>query len=218
VTQIKHARIGQNCTIDFHTMLATSIVESTDTRTLMESVIVYTGKDLRQMREDGGCGHWTASPTRVEAAQYLVCVRNRREQWAATDFEHGVAFLIAKITRTKPSPHAARITIEFSTYAMLDIPGAWQLLAKSQRFPVAYLETSELFRRLHLNPDDLTWRPLGSNPGPLQVSEAPVAYAAPADAAAGRSASFTSAIAEAKRKLAESLGIASEKIEITIRF
>lgn len=184
----------------------------------MESVIVYTGKDLRQMREDGGCGHWTASPTRVEAAEYLVCVRNRREQWAATDFEHGVAFLIAKISGTKPSPHAARITIEFSAYAMVDIPGAWQVLAKGQRFPVAYLETSELFRRLDLDPAFLKWLPLGSNPGPQHVSQADASYAAPADTTAGRSANFTGAIAEAKRKLAESLGIASEKIEITIRF
>jgi hypothetical protein len=183
----------------------------------MESVIVYTGKDLRRMREEGGCGHWTASPIRVEAAQYLVCVRNRREQWAAMDFEHGVAFLIAKIRSTKPSAHAARITIEFSTYAMLDIPGAWQLLAKGQRFPVAYLETAELFRRLQLNPDDLVWQQLAVNRGPQQGVEAAAPYAAPAEGPEDRGASFTRAIAEAKRKLAESLGIASEKIEITIR-
>jgi hypothetical protein len=183
----------------------------------MESVIVYTGKDLRRMREDGGCGHWTASPIRVEAAQYLVCVRNRREQWAATDFEHGVAFLIAKISGTKPSPHAARITIEFSTYAMLDISNAWQLIAKGQRFPVAYLETSELFRRLALDPNELVWQQLVSNPGPLQVSQTVAPYAVPADATEGSGTSLTNAIAEAKRKLAESLGIPSEKIEITIR-
>jgi hypothetical protein len=132
------------------------------------------------------------------------------------DFEHGVAFLIAPIKSAKPSAHAARITIEFDTYAMLDIPGAWQLLAQSQRFPVAYLETSELFRRLQLNPNDLAWQPLVSHPGPLQVAEAAAEYRAP-DAMARIGASFTDAIAEAKRKLAESLGIASEKIEITIR-
>jgi hypothetical protein len=183
----------------------------------MESVIVYTGKDLRRMREDGGCGHWTASPIRVEAAEYLVCVRNRREQWAAMDFEHGVAFLIAQIKGAKPSAHAARITIEFSTYAMVDIPDAWQLLANGQRFPVAYLETSELFRRLQLDPNDLAWQQLVSNPAPPQCAEPAATYAVPADAAAGKGASFTSAIAEAKRKLAESLGIAAEKIEITIR-
>lgn len=182
----------------------------------MESVIVYTGKDLRRMREEGGCGHWTASPIRVEAAQYLVCVRNRREQWAAMDFEHGVAFLIAQIRSTKPSPHAARITIEFDTYAMLDIPGAWQLLAKGQRFPVAYLETSELFRRLDLNPKELVWQQLTGARAPLPVAQ-PAADHAPAEAAQDKGAGFTRAIAEAKRKLAESLGIAAEKIEITIR-
>ncbi|MDB5748323.1 MAG: macrophage stimulating factor [Massilia sp.] len=183
----------------------------------MESVIVYTGKDLRQMREDGGCGHWTASPIRVEAAQYLVCVRNRREQWAAADFEHGVAFLIARIDSTKPSPHAARITIGFNSYAMLDIPNAWELLAKRQRFPVAYMETSELFRRLQLNPDDLTWCQLLSKAAPLQVAETTVPYALPANPAGDKGAGLTGTIAEAKRKLAESLGIASERIEITIR-
>lgn len=187
----------------------------------MESVIVYTGKDLRRMREEGGCGHWTASPIRVEAAQYLVCVRNRREQWAAMDFEHGVAFLIAQIKGTKPSAHAARITIEFSSYAMVDVPGAWERLTRSQRFPVAYLETAELFRRLDLNPGDLAWKPLaGAGPAApvqLHLADSMAAGTVPAPAADGKGASFTGAVADAKRKLAETLGIAAEKIEITIR-
>lgn len=182
----------------------------------MESVIVYTGKDLRRMREEGGCSHWTASPIRVEAAEYLVCVRNRREQWAATDFEHGVAFLIAQIKSTKPSPHAARITIEFDSDAMLASPGAWQLLARGQRFPVAYLETAELFRMLELNPNTLVWQQLVPTRAQLQVAETAGPYTA-SPAAADSGAGFARAIAEAKRKLAESLGIASEKIEITIR-
>jgi hypothetical protein len=183
----------------------------------MESVIVYTGRDLRRMREEGGCGHWTASPNRVEAAEYLICVRNRREQWAATDFEHGTAFLIAKIKSTKPSAHAARITIEFESYAMLDIRGAWRLVAEGQRFPVAYLETPELLRRLKLNLDDLNWQKLLSDPEPLQLAQPVTPYAVQANIAEGKSPVLTTAIAEAKRKLAESLGIAAEKIEITIR-
>jgi len=179
----------------------------------MESVIVYTGKDLRRMREEGGCGHWTASPIRVEAAEYLVCVRNRREQWAAMDFEHGVAFLVARIDRTKPSPHAARITIEFSSYAMVAISDAWKLLANGQRFPVAYLETAELFRRLALDPRELAWQQLAPRVEEPQATHAASA-AQPGEA---KGASFTHAIEEAKRKLAASLGIASDKIEITIR-
>ena len=183
----------------------------------MESVIVYTGKDLRRMRAEGGCGHWTASPIRVEAAEYLVCVRNRREQWAAMDFEHGVAFLIARIDRTKPSPHAARITIEFSSYAMVDIPDAWKLLANGQRFPVAYLETSELFRRLALDPRRLDWQELEQQAQASEGPEAAASAGAAAPAVAGKGASLTHAIAEAKRGLAANLGIASDQIEITIR-
>jgi hypothetical protein len=128
------------------------------------------------------------------------------------DFEHGVAFLIAKISGTKPSPHAARITIEFSTYAMLDISNAWHLIAKAQRFPVAYLETSELFRRLDIDPDQLVWRELVSAPRTLHVAETEASYAV-----SPGGTGLTNAIAEAKQKLAESLGIAAEKIEITIR-
>lgn len=98
------------------------------------------------------------------------------------------------------------------------MPGAWQLLANSQRFPVAYLETAELFRRLDLNPDALNWQQLLSPAGPVHAAEKTVSYAAAdAGAGAGNGGKFTDAIAEAKRKLAESLGIASEKIEITIR-
>lgn len=185
----------------------------------MESVIVYTGKDLRRMREEGGCGHWTASPIRVEAAEYLVCVRNRREQWAAMDYEHGVAFLIARIDKTKPSPHAARITIEFSSYAMLDVPGAWKLLANGQRFPVAYLESAELFRRLRVDPRELAWNELAPRPEQSRTPDPETPCPAPAIAPAGegKAASLSNAIAEAKRRLAASLGIASDKIEITIR-
>lgn len=88
---------------------------------------------------------------------------------------------------------------------MLDFPNAWQLLGNGQRFPVAYLETAELFRRLDLNPDDLAWQPLVSNPPRQQLAEG-IAPCLPAPVSA-----------ETKRKLADSLGIASEKIEITIR-
>jgi hypothetical protein len=183
----------------------------------MESVIVYTGKDLRRMREEGGCGYWTASPIRVEAAEFLVCVRNRREQWAALDYEHGMAFLIARIERARPSAHAARITIAFSSYAMLAIPDAWQVLTKGQRFPVAYLETDELLRRLNIDPNTLSWQPLHSQAEQARGAESVPSYGASSGADGRGGGVFTEAIADAKRKLAQSLGIASDKIEITIR-
>lgn len=181
----------------------------------MESVIVYTGRDLRRMREEGGCGHWTASPIRVEAAEYLVCVRNRREQWAAMDYEHGDAFLVARIARTKPSAQAARITIEFNSYALIKVPDAWQLLAHRQRFPVAYLETEELFRRLQIKPDELEWQPLAEDARKAHAPEGQTSCSPALNAAQGNDLTWT--ITEAKRSLAKCLGIAAETIEITIR-
>jgi hypothetical protein len=56
-----------------------------------------------------------------------------------------------------------------------------------------------------------------SKAAPLQVAETTVRYALPANPAGDKGAGLTGTIAEAKRKLAESLGIASERIEITIR-
>jgi hypothetical protein len=62
------------------------------------------------------------------------------------------------------------------------------------------------------------WQQLVSHPGPQHVAQAPAFPGAAADAPArGIGASFADAIAEAKQKLAISLGIAAEKIEITIR-
>lgn len=165
----------------------------------MESVIVYTGRDLRRMRDEGGCGHWTASAIRVEAAEYIVCVRNRREQWASMDYEHGTAFLVGKISRTKPSLHAARIIIGFEQFAIIHITHAWQLLAEGQRFPVAYLETDELFKRLKIDPKQLKWEPLSPQSTTPEIK------------------TFQEAIKQAKQNIADIFGVTPEAVEITIR-
>lgn len=56
------------------------------------------------------------------------------------------------------------------------------------------------------------------SPVQLQLADAPAPSAGAPDSGRSKAGSFTNAIAEAKRKLAESLGMASEKIEISIRF
>lgn len=110
-----------------------------------------------------------------------------------------------------PAPFLGR------TPAIVEIPNAWQLLANGQRFPVAYLETEDMLRRLALDPDTLDWQRLVSDAPRLRVAPGETPVLPAPDAAEPRAGGFTKAIAEAKRKLADSLGIASEKIEITIR-
>lgn len=172
----------------------------------MESVVVFSGKNLDAIREDGGSGHWTARAERVENCEYVICVRNRREQWAATDLEHGTAFLIGKIDKVVPSSHSGRIVIAFESYARLHIPDAWRTLTGGQRFPVAYDKTSEIARKLRIDLHKLSWLSLQG----LAIREAEVPYTV-------KQNTFAEAIAGAKAILAESLGISSESIEIIIR-
>lgn len=168
----------------------------------MECVAVFTGKSLQSMRDEGGSGHWHARPRRVERAQYLVCVRNSREQWAATDHKHGTAFLVAKISHTSPAPHDGRIVIGFSEYAEINVPGAWKKLTDGQRYPVAYQRGEDVFEALGVSPEKLDWKPFEH-----QVTGG--------EAAMGPSAK--SPLIEAKELLANRLGIDVAAIEITIR-
>jgi hypothetical protein len=172
----------------------------------MESVVVFSGKNLDTIREDGGSGHWTARATRVENCEYVICVRNRREQWAATDLEHGTAFLIAKITKVLPSSYPGRIVISFENYAKLHVADAWRTLTGGQRFPIAYDQTSEIARKLRIDLNKLHWLPLNG----LMCAEAEAVYSAKRNP-------FSEAIAGAKANLAESLGISPESIDIIIR-
>jgi hypothetical protein len=170
----------------------------------MESVVVFSGKNLDTIREDGGSGHWTARATRVENCEYVICVRNRREQWAATDLEHGTAFLIAKIAKVAPSSYPGRIIITFENYAKLHVPDAWRTLTGGQRFPIAYNQTSEITKKLRIDLNKLHWLPLNG------FAEAEPSYSIKRN-------SFAEAIAGAKANLAEALGISPESIDIVIR-
>lgn len=173
----------------------------------MESVIVFSGKNIATILEERGCGHWTARSERVENCEYLVCVRNRREQWAAADLEHGTAFLIARIAGTTPSMYPGRIVITFEKYAKILVPDAWRLLTDGQRFPVAYDKTSEILRKLRIDPGKLHWISLQATGVAQEVAPYVVT----------KKDSFAEAIAEAKASLAQSLGISERSIEIIIR-
>jgi hypothetical protein len=172
----------------------------------MESVVVFSGKNIATILEERGCGHWTARTERVQNCEYLICVRNRREQWAATDLEHGTAFMIARIDGTTPSIYPGRIVITFEKYAKILVPDAWRLLTDGQRFPVAYDKTSEILRKLRIDPNRLHWTSIQG----FAVMEKAIPYAIKKD-------TFAEAIAEAKASLAQSLGISENSIEIIIR-
>ncbi|MGE2194362.1 hypothetical protein ACMFBK_23635 (plasmid) [Enterobacter hormaechei] len=125
----------------------------------MKAVVVFTGKDLNIMRTEGGSGYWHARTDRLNDAEYLIAVRNRRETWAVKDLEHGTAFLIAKITGCFKNPdYDDRNVITFDEYAEIHSPDAWKMLTGGQRYPVAYLNAQEAFLRIGVTPEQLEWK------------------------------------------------------------
>ncbi|WP_238337822.1 hypothetical protein [Enterobacter kobei] len=125
----------------------------------MKAVVVFTGKDLNIMRTEGGSGYWHARTDRLNDAEYLIAVRNRRETWAVKDLEHGTAFLIAKITGCFKNPdYDDRNVITFDEYAVIHSPDAWKMLTGGQRYPVAYLNAQEAFLRIGVTPEQLNGR------------------------------------------------------------
>lgn len=171
-------------------------------------VAVFTGKNLQNgMAADGGSGHWIAREWRVNEAEYLLCVRNRRETWAETDVEHGTAFLVARISGTSNSEYENRIVINFNEYAEIDVPDAWHLCTGGQRYPVAYLDTDLVQESLGLDFSTLDWKPF--NPNALNSLSA--SAKTPLD-------NQKTAILEAKAMLSDVLGVPEANIEITVRY
>lgn len=174
----------------------------------MESIAIYTGKDIDAMRKDGGSGHWVVNVPRVKKAEYLVCVRNRREQWSIADHKHGTAFMIARVSgATTISPYAGRTVIGLTEYAEFTVVGAWKKLTDGQRFPVAYMSTESMLGKLELNIASLDWKPF----------EASQASDIDTNSAADDVQEAISPIAMAKHQLAKALGISPDTIEIIIR-
>jgi len=171
-------------------------------------VAVFTGKNLKNgMTAEGGSGHWIARENRVRQAQYLLCIRNRRETWAETDFEHGTAFLVARISGTSNSPHDNRIVINFNEYAEIEVANAWHICTKGQRYPVAYLNADKVQKDLGLDFTSLIWKPF--NPNAQPSTQAP--QKSPMDIQ-------KTVMQEAKAMLSDALGVSEENIEITVRY
>lgn len=163
-------------------------------------VMVFTGKDLPMIQSEGGSGHWIARTNRIEDAEYVVCVRNRRETWAAKDCEHGTAFLVGRISGTFPSSHNNRIVIAISEYAEIQVPNAWSSCTGGQRYPVAYLDADIVAEKLNIKFESLDWKLLDvEEPAPEEDQTIPLT------------------ILQAKQGLAKTFGIETTAIEIIIR-
>lgn len=159
----------------------------------MDTIVVFTGKNLKSMFENGGSGDWVINEESLKKCSYIVATANTRASFSKhATTGHGHAFLIGKVSGLKQAHgNSGRKIIQFSEYAEINVEDAW----KGQRNPVRYTSLTEF----GLSPDDIQWQPF------------------PMDFVKEMDHTPELTIEEAKRGIAKKLGIDIGCIEIVIR-
>jgi hypothetical protein len=165
-----------------------------------KAAVVFTAKSIERILREGGTSSWRLDRNHARQCVFVVCTRNANADWVEGPEAHHAAFLVGKISDVVPAPDAeGRYLIQFSEYALVNAPDAW----KGDRNPVKYADLKEL----GIEPAKLKWKPM---PEPSEMSD-PMPHTKPL---AGVS---PLTMAEAKKGLALTFGVAPEAIEITIR-
>jgi hypothetical protein len=167
-----------------------------------DAVVVFTSKSIETIFREGGSAAWRVDRNHARPCSYAVCTRNANSDWVEGPEPHHSAFLIGKVKDVVPaSDQDGRYLIEFSEVARVNIPDVW----KGDRNPVRYSTLDDL----GIDPATLPWEPM-----PEVTDERSNAIES-AVASNGTTRPLT--IADAKKGLALTLGVAPEAIEITIR-
>lgn len=161
------------------------------------AIAVFTGKSFDHILQDGGSQSWVLDRKNARRCAFLVCCRSGID-WVEGHEPRSSAFLVGRIDDVVPSPEiAARWLVRISEYARIDVPDVW----KSWRNPVRYTDLAELgidFTTLHFTPMPDRSDPIKANAASVEPEHGLT-------------------IAEAKRGLAKTFGVAEDAIEITIR-
>lgn len=163
--------------------------------------VVFTAKSIERLLREGGTSSWRLDRNNARKCEYAVCTRNAHADWTEGTEEHHAAFLIGKVKDVVPSTdHAGRFMIQFSEYALVAVPEVW----KGDRNPFKYAESLD---GLGIDASKLKWKKM---PQPSTVPT-------PAPPSGPNNGVGALTMAEAKKGLAITFGVASEAIEITIR-
>lgn len=164
-----------------------------------DTLMVFSGKSLETMIKAGGCGDWVLDKDRASRRRYLVVVRNRHAPWSEEGVDHGIAWLVGKISDVVKAS-GDRWLVKLDEYALINVKKPW-----GSRNPVGYTRLDEL----GIDSNELEWKVF---PSTSEVFEADAPPVVPAN---GVTLPLT--FEQAKQGLAMAMGIRPEQIEITIR-
>jgi hypothetical protein len=175
----------------------------------MDAILVFSGRSIEQMIEEGGSQAWALDAGRASRCNYIVCTQNRHSDVHRSGrAPHGAGFMVGKISDVITSTEdPGRFTIVFDEFARIDIPDLWG----GWRNPVKYTTLEEL----------------GIDPGKLgfeRVAEAAGSRRPPPqrprpvrDRTPGTDGVTPLSLEAAKKGVAAYFGVPVEAIEITIR-
>jgi hypothetical protein len=170
-----------------------------------EAIVVLTFKSIDTLLRQGGTSSWKLDRTRARRCAYAVCTRNAEDPRVEGPEPHHTGFLVGKVLDVVPTPDRdGRFLLQFSEYALINEDEVWQ----GDRNPVRYAKVEDL----KIDFDALDWQPMPSMP--TGMAEATVDSPIAPPSAVGV---HPLTMAEAKRGLALTFGVAPEAIEITVR-
>jgi hypothetical protein len=160
--------------------------------------VFFTAKSIGRILHEGGTSSWRLDRNHARQCPFAVCTRNAHADWVEGQEAHRSAFLVGRVKDVVSSPKEEdRFLIQFSEYALVNIPDVW----KGDRNPVKYSTLEEI----GIDPSKLKWE---SMPEPIAIPESE----SPKTTQVG-----ALTMAEAKKGLSLTFGVAPEAIEITIR-
>ena len=163
-----------------------------------DAIIVFTAKSVERILKEGGTSAWRLDRNHARQCTYAVCTRNAHADWTEGPEPHHTAFIIGKIKDVVPAAQSeGRFLVQFSEYARLDLPNAWQ----GGRNPISY----RTLKDLGIDLSEVRWQPM---PEPSETHE----VTRPAPTIVG-----ALTFAQAKKGLAEGYGVSPHAIEIIIR-
>lgn len=170
-----------------------------------DAIVVFTARSPERIVREGGSQSWVLNAARAKNCRWLVCTQNRHNpdhEFSDATEAHGAGFLVGKVSAIRPSQEPGdedRWQVAISQFARIEMPDLWD----HGRNPVRYTSLAEL----GIDPATLKWEAMAEGKAPSPSATMPFAPAP--------GASLT--IAEAKKALAATFGVAPEAVEITIR-
>ncbi len=165
-------------------------------------IVVFTDESAERILLKGGTSAWRLKPNHARQCSYVLCTRNVNGNGGRGPVEHYTGFLMGKLADVVSVPgshNGDRYLAQFSEYAHVNIPDAWN---KGDRNPIRYSALEEIA----VDASSLKWKPM---PAPAESGGNSEPSERPALAAL--------TLQEAKMGLAVTFGVKPEAIEITIR-